>query len=91
MRPSVSSFLYIALFLGGVLTIMGTGEEMLTSISAAAAAIGNVGPGFAGVGPAANYAHLHPVAKWVLSFLMLAGRLEILTVLILLTPGFWRR
>lgn len=84
-------FLYIALFLGGVLIIMGTGEEMLTSISAAAAAIGNVGPGFAGVGPAANYAHLHPVAKWVLSFLMLAGRLEILTVLILLTPGFWRR
>ncbi|NLY88362.1 MAG: TrkH family potassium uptake protein [Firmicutes bacterium] len=84
-------FLYIALFLGGVLIVMGTGEEMLTSISAAAAAVGNAGPGFAGVGPAGNYAHLHPVAKWVLSFLMLAGRLEILTVLVLFTPGFWRR
>jgi trk system potassium uptake protein TrkH len=84
-------FLYIALFLGGVLVVMGTGEEMTTAISAAAAAIGNVGPGFAGVGPAGNYAHLQPVAQWALSFLMLAGRLEILTVLILFTPGFWRR
>lgn len=84
-------FLYIALFLGGVLIVMGTGEEMLTSISAAAAAIGNVGPGFGIVGPAGNYASLHPLAKWALSFLMLAGRLEILTVLILFTPGFWRK
>lgn len=84
-------FLYIALFLGGVLVVMGTGEEMLTAISAAAAAIGNVGPGFAGVGPATNYAHLQPLAKWALGFLMLAGRLEILTLLILFTPGFWRK
>lgn len=84
-------FLYIVLFLGGVLIVMGTGEEMMTAVGAAAAAIGNVGPGFASIGPAGNYAYLHPVAKWVLSFLMLAGRLEILTVLILFTPGFWRK
>lgn len=84
-------FLYIALFLGGTLVVMGTGEEMITAVSAAAATIGNVGPGFGIVGPAGNYAHMHTAAKWVLSFLMLAGRLEILTILILLTPGFWRK
>lgn len=83
-------FMYIALFAIGALIVMATGQDMLTSIAASAATIGNVGPGFAGVGPLQNYAEMHFIAKWTLSFLMLAGRLEILTVVVMLNPGFWR-
>jgi trk system potassium uptake protein TrkH len=84
-------FIYIALFVTGALIVMATGEDMMTSITASAATIGNIGPGFAGVGPIANYADMHAVAKWTLSFLMLAGRLEILTIFVMLNPAFWRR
>ena len=54
-------------------------------------AIGNVGPGLGPIiGPATNFASLPDAAKWILSFEMLLGRLELFTVLVLLTPGFWR-
>ena len=56
-----------------------------------AAAIGNIGPGLAGVGPVANYAWMPAAGKVVLSLLMLMGRLEIYTVLVLFHPEFWRR
>lgn len=84
-------FLYVVLFVFGALVVMGTGQDMLTSFAASAATIGNVGPGFGGFGPLENYAGMHVVAKWVLSFLMLVGRLEILTVLVMLSPSFWRK
>ncbi len=84
-------FLYITLFIVGALIVMATGVDMLTALSASAATIGNIGPGFAGVGPLENYFSLHPVAKWTLSFLMLAGRLELLTILVLFQPSFWRK
>lgn len=68
-----------------------TGLDFVTSISAAAAAITNVGPGLGEiVGPAGTYAPLSAPAKWLLSFAMMAGRLELLTVLVLFTPAFWR-
>jgi trk system potassium uptake protein TrkH len=51
----------------------------------------NVGPAFGAVGPTDHYAHLSLVAKWTLSVCMIAGRLEFYTLLVLLTPAFWRR
>ncbi|MCP5364343.1 MAG: TrkH family potassium uptake protein [Hyphomicrobiales bacterium] len=68
------------------------GLDFITSISGAATAVSNVGPGLgASIGPAGNFASLPEAAKWILSFAMLLGRLEFFTVLALLTPGFWRR
>ncbi len=65
--------------------------DPVTAISAAAASLACVGPGFGDVvGPAGNYASLPDAAKWVLAFAMLLGRLEFFTVLVFFTPGFWR-
>jgi trk system potassium uptake protein TrkH len=68
------------------------GLDLVTALSASATAIANVGPGLGQiVGPAGNFSSLPDGAKWLLSLAMLLGRLEIFTVLLLLTPGFWRR
>jgi trk system potassium uptake protein TrkH len=68
------------------------GLDMITSVSAAAAAIANVGPGLGEiVGPSGNYSSLPDSAKWLLSAGMLLGRLEFFTVLVMLLPSFWRR
>ena len=67
------------------------GNDFVTSFSAAATATANVGPGIGDVvGPSQNFAALSDPSKWVVCVAMLLGRLEIFTVLILLTPGFWR-
>jgi trk system potassium uptake protein TrkH len=84
-------FIYIMLFVIGALVVMATGPDVLTSLAAAAASLGNIGPGLAKVGPLENYAFLHPVAKWTLSLLMLAGRLELLTVMVMVSPSFWKK
>ena len=67
------------------------GNDFDTSIGAVAATLGNIGPGIGKVGPALNYAEIHVAGKWYLSFLMLVGRLELFTVLVLFSPMFWRR
>ncbi|MFZ3047759.1 MAG: potassium transporter TrkG, partial [Desulfatirhabdiaceae bacterium] len=67
------------------------GIDLITSFSAVAACIGNIGPGLGTVDPTDNYSHLPITAKWVLSFCMLLGRLEIYTVIILFEPEFWRK
>lgn len=84
-------FFFLFMFVSGsvIMTLMGV--DFLTSISAVATAIANVGPGIAEVGPSANFYHLPAGAKWLLSFLMLMGRLELFTIAILFTPYFWRR
>ena len=64
---------------------------MLTSISAVASAVGNVGPGIADVGPSFSFSQLPSSAKCILSLLMLMGRLELFTVCVLFTPYFWKR
>ena len=84
-------FLYLSLWAGGTIVLAATGLDLLTGISAAASALGNVGPGLGEVGPVENYAGLPGTAKWVLSALMLMGRLEIFPVLVLLSPGIRRR
>lgn len=82
--------LYVLLFVAGVLTMTLLGLNIDTAIGAVAATLGNVGPGLGSVGPVENYAHIPATGKWVLSFLMMAGRLEIYTVFVLFTPRFWR-
>lgn len=80
------SFVLVALSL----SLMG--QDILTSLSGAAAALANVGPGLGPViGPSGTYAPLPDAAKYILAFAMLLGRLEFLTVLVMLSPRFWRR
>lgn len=90
---NVSGFLLLYLgFLGlGTLLLNVLGLDGATAAGAAAATLGNVGPGFGTVGPAETYAPLPGSTLWVLSALMLLGRLEIFTVLILFTRGYWQR
>ena len=75
----------------GFLIMSALGLDLETALSAVATSLGNVGPGLAGVGPYENYAWIPGLGKMVLIVLMLAGRLELFTLLVLLTPAFWRR
>ena len=68
----------------------GTGLEPFDALSAVAASLSNVGPGFGLVGPATTYANITLFGKFILSLCMLLGRLELFTLLILLRPDFWR-
>jgi trk system potassium uptake protein TrkH len=91
---SITSFflIYLFIFLISTLIVMAAEDlPIITAISACAASIGNVGPGLGEVGPAGNYANLSIFTKIVLSFLMLIGRLELFTILVIFTPAFWRR
>jgi trk system potassium uptake protein TrkH len=81
--------LYVASFTIMYLALAATGVELMTAFSAVAASINNLGPGLAGVG--AHYADMHDPGKWILAFAMLLGRLEIFTLLVLLSPSFWRK
>jgi trk system potassium uptake protein TrkH len=81
--------LYILIFFFGVLAMAGLGLDIDTSIGAVAATLGNVGPGIGAVGPIDNYSHIPILGKWILSFLMMTGRLEIFTVLVIFTRHFW--
>lgn len=90
---SVVAFLAIYMATVGFFTVVLTaiGLDLVTALSAATSAVGNVGPGLGDIiGPAGNYSGLPDSAKWVLSAAMLLGRLELFTVLVLLRPEFWR-
>jgi trk system potassium uptake protein TrkH len=67
------------------------GYDFETSIGGTIASLGNIGPGIGGVGPIENYGFFSNPAKWFLSFLMLLGRLELFTILIVLSPAFWKQ
>lgn len=91
---SITSFflLYLFIYLFGTLVVMAAEDiSLVTAISACAATLGNIGPGLGDVGPTSNYAHLTNVTKVVLSFLMMTGRLELFTILVLITPAFWKK
>jgi trk system potassium uptake protein TrkH len=95
-EPVVNSVLAFMAFYGiiaaisiGVMSALG--NDLDTSLGAVAATLGNIGPGIGKVGPALNFSEIHVVGKWFLSFLMLVGRLELFTVLVLFSPTFWRR
>ena len=84
-------FLYLFIFTLGSIILSGLGLDFLSAISAVASAVGNVGPGIASVGPSYSFDHIPDLGKWVLSLLMLMGRLELFTVCLIFTPYFWKR
>jgi len=83
--------IYILIFSFGVIAMALLGLDFETSVGASIASLGNIGPGIGGVGPVENYAIIPPIGKWILSFLMLLGRLELFTVLIIFSPAFWKK
>ncbi len=80
---------YVAIFGFLVLVLMATGLDQVTAFSAVAACMNNLGPGLGNVSE--HYGNINDVAKWVLCFAMVLGRLEIFTLLVLFTPTFWRK
>ncbi len=90
---AVAGFFFLYMLTLGVVTLVMAlaGQDLVTSVTCALTMVGNIGPGFGAIGPAENYAFLPGAVKLVLSLAMLAGRLELYTVLILFTPAFWRK
>jgi trk system potassium uptake protein TrkH len=84
-------FIYLIIIIFGTLFMMGTGVDFMESIGAVISSIGNMGQSIGKIGPAYSWNFLPDAAKWLLSFLMLVGRLELFTVLILFSPGFWEK
>ncbi|MBP2238791.1 trk system potassium uptake protein TrkH [Sinorhizobium kostiense] len=85
-------FLYIMTLLFMSLLVMATGLDYLSAISSVAQAMANAGPGLGPlVGPATNFAAIPDTAKWLIAFAMVIGRLELVTLLVVLQPWFWRR
>lgn len=84
--------LYIFLFISGT-TLMAILEntDIVTAFAASIACLSNIGPGLGKVGAAENYAWISVPGKWVLCFIMLAGRLELYSILVLFVPGAWRK
>jgi trk system potassium uptake protein TrkH len=82
--------IYLLTFVLGSLALSLMGYDLATSLGAVATSLGNVGPAIGQVGPVDNFAFFSPLAKIFLSFIMLLGRLELFTLLILFTPFFWR-
>lgn len=82
--------MYLFIFITGTIIVVLTGVDVITSASAVAASLGNVGPGLANVGPMANYAHFPAMTKTIFSLLMIIGRIEIIAILTLFTRSFWK-
>jgi Trk-type K+ transport systems, membrane components len=90
---SVISFIYLYIIIFFIITALLSlsGLNFITSISAAATAISNVGPGLGDlIGPNGNFSALTDFSKWILSFAMILGRLELFAILILFVPSFWK-
>jgi len=80
---------YVGTFTIIMLLLMASGLDQVTAFSATAAAINNLGPGLGDV--AAHYGDVNSFAKWLLAFAMILGRLEVFTLLVVLSPAFWRK
>ena len=97
ISPSIQStvlaftFLYAVIAIISILIMMGLGVGFLESIGTVISSMGNMGPGLGTCGPAFSWSQLPDAAKWLLSFLMLLGRLELFTVLLLFTSDFWKK
>lgn len=90
---NILSFFVLYMLIFVLFTILMTflGLDFLSAIGATASSLGNIGPAIGSVSPVDNFAHLSTGAKWSCSFLMMIGRLELFTVLVILTPFFWRK
>ncbi len=82
---------YILTFVIGTIVMSGLGLDLDSAMGSVIASLGNIGPGIGSVGPSENFAHIPQIGKWFLSFLMLMGRLELFTVMIIFTPVFWKK
>ena len=93
VMKSIVSFvvIYLIIFMvsSGILSILGM--DFISSLTASIATLGNIGPGFNMIGPMANYDVVHPIGKLVLIANMWIGRLEVFTVIVMLTPEFWKK
>ena len=89
---SVLAFMLIygAVLIGATMLLLASGLEVVTAFTAVVACINNTGPGLGQVGPAGNFAGLTDFQTWVLTATMLLGRLELFSLIVLFTPGFWR-
>ncbi len=83
--------LYVSIFMAGAAVMSTMGLSFKLSLASVASTLGNVGPALGTLGPMDSYVHIPTPGKWMLSFFMLLGRLELFTVLILLTPAFWKK
>jgi trk system potassium uptake protein TrkH len=83
--------IYILVIILGVILLSTMNVDFDTAFGAVATTLGNVGPGIGNVGPLDNFYNIPTPGKWLLSFLMLLGRLELFTVLMLLSPYFWKK
>lgn len=84
-------FMYVASVVVLSLLLTASGLDVLTAFSAAVVSLNNTGPGLGDVGPATTYASLTDTQTWICSFAMLLGRLELFTLMVVLTPAFWRK
>ncbi len=82
---------YMSIFITGTILMAAIGLDLESAMGAVIATLGNIGPGIGDFGPSANFATIPTTGKWILSFLMLAGRLELFTVIILFSPAFWTK
>jgi trk system potassium uptake protein TrkH len=85
------AFVYVSCIILFTLLLTVSGADVVTGFSAAVASMNNTGPGLAQVGPATTYAALNDFQTWICSFAMLLGRLELFTLLVVITPAFWRK
>tara|TARA_B100000795_G_scaffold266188_1_gene248997 strand:+ start:22 stop:462 length:441 start_codon:yes stop_codon:yes gene_type:complete len=91
---SIISFIYLYIIIFFLITALLSlsGLDFITSISGAATSISNVGPGLGSIiGPNGNFSQLPDISKWILSFGMILGRLELFAILVLFLPSFWRK
>ncbi len=84
-------FLYIATNIIITIVIASDGHDILTSLTASLATVGNIGPAFGAAGPTESYAHFSDYVKWIVSLGMIAGRLELYSFIIIFTPYFWKK
>lgn len=90
---SVSAFIFLYFILVLITTFVAAfdGADIITSFTASLAMVGNIGPGFGKVGPVENYGFFSPFTKWWFSFAMVAGRLELYTMLVFFMPAYWKK
>ncbi len=84
-------FFYMTTFFLSTLIMMLFMPDLLSALGAVATCLGNIGPGLGSVGPANSFSHIPDAGKWFLSFLMMLGRLELFTVIVIFSPAFWKR
>jgi trk system potassium uptake protein TrkH len=91
VRATLGFYLfYILIFVFTAVFLSFTGLDVETALTASASALGNIGPGSGTIGPYENWGHLTDISKWITSFCMLLGRLEIFTVVVLFSRSFWK-